>query len=200
MYSYSENFKKQVVKKVLSEGIKQIDICRKLNLSFNSVRNWRKQYADEVKNEIKQIDIDSLFIEEEVDIDRLLLQAEPLEIRNEKEIFEKIIAKEKIPAEYTIEEKYVIISAVRKMPKDQIGLILRNCGLQSEHIKLWEDEILSMGKKQINHDEYIKKLEAEVKELKKKLKNSEQEKHELEVLIELKKKYKLLFKQDGEEE
>jgi transposase-like protein len=199
MYTYSESFKKQVVKKVLTDGIKQVEICRKLKIGESAVRKWRKKYAEEVKNEIIQINIDSFFVEDEVDIEKLLIESEPENIRDEKGIVEKIIEKGKIPSEYTIPEKYAIVSMVRKLSKDQLGLTLRTYGLQSQHIKLWEEEILFMGKKQIDHDEYIKKLEAENKELKKQLKNSEKERYELKVLIDLKKKYSLLFKQDGEE-
>lgn len=64
---------------------------------------------------------------------------------------------------------------------------------------MWEDEILAMGKKESDRDAIIKKLEDENKQLRKQLKESEKEKRELEILIELKKKYKTLFKQDGEE-
>jgi transposase-like protein len=199
MHAYSEKFKKEVVKKVLTDGIIQIEISRKLNLSEYTVRKWKKKYADEVRNEIKQIDIESFFVEEDVDIEKLLAESEPDLIRHEKETVEKIIEKRKIPSEYTFSEKYSILSMIRKLSKDQLGLTLRTYGLQSQHIKLWEDEILFMGKKQINHDEYIKKLEQENKDLKKLLKNSEKKNYELGVLIELKKKYKSLFKEDGEE-
>ncbi len=73
---------------------------------------------------------------------------------------------------------------------------MRSYSLQSGHIRQWEDEILSMGKKHTDQDELIKKLEQENKELRKKLKESERDKRELEILIELKKKYKTLFEQD----
>lgn len=199
MHGYSENFKKQVVKKVLTDGIKQREICRKLHLNEKTVHSWRKKYSNEIKDEINQLNINSFFVEEEVDIEKLLAESEPVEIKLETQAVEQIIAKGKIPSQYTIPEKYAIMSLFRKLSKDQFGQTLRTYGLQSQHIKLWEDEILFMGKKQINHDEYIKKLEAENKELKKQLKNSEKEKYELKVLIELKKKYKSLFKEEGEE-
>jgi transposase-like protein len=199
MYEYSENFKKQVVKKVLTDGVTQIEVCRKLHISMHSIINWKKRYAEEMKNEVKRIDVESFFIEEEVDIDKLLMAGEPETERTEKETLEKIIAGQKIPSEYTTAEKYAIISVFRKMSEDKIGAALRSCGIQSKHIKLWEDEIIKMGEKRIGTDDYTKRLEDEVKDLKKKLKNSEKEKHELEILIELKKKYSSLFKEEGEE-
>lgn len=199
MHEYSENFKKQVVKKVLSDGVKQRDVCRKLHISEHSIFSWKKKYAEEMKNEVKRIDVESFFIEEEVDIDKLLMESEPEGERIEKETLEKIISKQKILSEYTAAEKYAIISVFRKMSEDKIGVALRSCGLQSKHIKLWEDEIIKVGHKRIDTDDYTKRLEDEVKDLKKKLKNSEKEKHELEILIELKKKYSSLFKEEGEE-
>jgi predicted glycosyltransferase involved in capsule biosynthesis len=78
-------------------------------------------------------------------------------------------------------------------------VFFRRAGLHSEHIKLWEDEILAMGKKEMDKSDYIKNLEEENKKLNKKLKELERDKKELQVLIELKKKYPTLFKGDGED-
>jgi len=199
MREYTMNFKKQVVKKVLTDGISQIAVCRKLNLSASTVLIWKKKYGEEVKKEIEQINIDAFFVEEEVDIDKLLAQSEPESVNSERSIVEKIIEKRKTPIEYTISEKFAILMMIRKLSKDNVGHTMRRYGLHSDHLKLWEEEILIMGKKQINQGEYIKKLEEENKLLKKQLKNTERDKHELEIMIELKKKYKNLFKEEGEE-
>ena len=43
---YTENFKKQVVKKVLSPGVMIKDVCGKLNVSLSAVGRWKKQYAN----------------------------------------------------------------------------------------------------------------------------------------------------------
>ena len=53
--SYSEKFKKQVVKKVLSPGIVQNDICRKLKISPSTIRKWRRIYTDELRPEIEKL-------------------------------------------------------------------------------------------------------------------------------------------------
>jgi transposase-like protein len=187
-----------VVKKVLSPGTIIVDVARKLKISTNAIHLWKKRYANEVQSEIVQINVEALLKEEEVDIEKLLLGAEPEEDNREIEIIEKI--KKGCPlSQYTSLEKYAIISRLRKLTGEQAGIFLRNYGLQSGHIEMWKDEILIMGKKQLDQNEIIKKLEDEIKQLRKQLKNSERDNRELEILIELKKKYKNLFKEEGED-
>jgi len=195
---YTEEFKKQVVKKVLSPGVFIKDIAGKLKLSTHSITVWKKLYGDEVKAEIVQIDIDRLLHEEPVDIEKLLLEAEPEAKQRELEALNRI-EKGKSPARYKTLEKYVIIHHLKKLSADEAGIFLRSYGLQSGHIRKWEEEILAMGKKHMDQEELIKKLEEENKQLRKQLKETERDKRELEIIIELKKKYKTLFKQDGED-
>jgi transposase-like protein len=195
---YTDEFKKQVVKKVLSPGVFIKDVARKLKISPNTISAWKKLYGDEVKAKVIQIDIERILHEEPLDIEKLLLEAEPEDKQREIEALNRI-EKGKPAAQYKTQEKYVIIHHLKKLDAEEAGAFLRSYGLQSGHIRQWEDEILSMGKKHTDQDELIKKLEEENKELRKKLKESERDKRELEILIELKKKYKTLFKQDGEE-
>jgi transposase-like protein len=196
---YTEEFKKQVVKKVLSPGVIIRHVAERLKISEHAIRSWKKLYTEEVKSEIVQINIEALLEEEKVDIDKLLLEAEVPEDRKEIEVLEKI-KKGQPPSQYTNLEKYAIITHLKKTGGEaQAGIFLRSYGLQSGHIKMWEDEILTMGKKQLDQNEIIKKQEGEIKLLRKQLKESERDKRELEILVELKKKYKNLFKEEGEE-
>jgi transposase-like protein len=195
---YTEEFKKQVVRKVLSPGVLIVDVARKLNISLGAICDWKKLYGKEVKDEIVQIDIDRILHEDPVDIDKLLLDAEPEQERQEGEVLKKI-EKGLSPGQYKLHEKYVMLRHVKKLSAEQQGAFLRSYGLQSRHIEQWEDEILAMGKKEYDRETLLKKLEEENKQLRKQLKQSEKEKRELEILIELKKKYHTLFKQDGEE-
>ncbi len=195
---HTDEFKKQVVKKVLSPGVFIKDVARKLKISPHTIGIWKKLYGDEVKAKVVQIDIDRILYEEPVDIEKLLLEAEPEEKQQELEALSRI-EKGKPATQYKTQEKYVIIHHLSKLSAEEAGAFLRSYGLRGGHIRQWEDEILSMGKEHANQDELIKKLEEENKELRKKLKESERDKRELEILIELKKKYKTLFKQDGEE-
>ena len=195
---YNEEFKKQVVKKVLTPGVVQKDIARKLHVSNTTIREWRLKYAKEVQSEVVQINVEALLTEEKIDIDQLLMNAEPEEKRNELEAINRI-PKGQDPSHYTNPEKYAMIMHLKKLPKDSSGAFLRNYGLQTGHIRQWEDEILAMGKKQLDANEIIRKQEEEIKLLKKQLKNAERDNRELEILIELKKKYKHLFGEDGED-
>lgn len=151
-----------------------------------------------MKAQVIQLDIERLLYEEPIDLEKLLLEAEPETIQLELETLNRI-EKGKSPTQYKALEKYVIIHHLKKLTADEAGIFLRSYGLQSGHIQQWEDEILVMGKKHMDQDELIKKLEEENKQLQKQLKEAERDKRELEILIELKKKYKTLFKQDGED-
>jgi transposase-like protein len=195
---YTEEFKKQVVKKVLSPGIFIVDVSRKLKVATCTINKWKKEYGEAVKAEIVQIDIDRLLYEEPVDIEKMLRESEPETEQRELEVLSRI-EKGQPPSQYKTVEKYVIISHLKKLGGEEVGIFLRSYGLQSRHIRQWEDEILVMGKKHLDQDELIKRLEEENKQLRKQLKESERDKRELEILIELKKKYKTLFKQDGED-
>jgi len=195
---FTEEFKKQVVKKVLSPGIIIRDIARKLNISTCTIHDWKRRYGEEMKAQVIQLDIERLLYEEPIDLEKLLLEAEPETIQLELEALNRI-ERGKSPAQYKTLEKYVIIHHLKKLTADEAGIFLRSYGLQSGHIQQWEDEILVMGKKHIDQDELIKRLEEENKQLRKQLKDAERDKRELEILIELKKKYKTLFKQDGED-
>jgi transposase-like protein len=195
---YTEAFKKQVVKKVLSPGIVMTEIAEKLKIHPGTIGEWKKRYGEEMKAEIVQLDLDRLLYEEPVDIERMLREAEPEAEQREQEALDRI-QKGLPPSQYKSVEKYVIIKHLKQLSETETGVFLRSYGLQSGHIKQWEDEILAMGKKHLDQDEIIKRQEEEIKHLRKQLKESEREKRELEILIELKKKYKTLFKQDGED-
>lgn len=194
---YTENFKKEVAKKALSPGVFQKDICRKLKISTNSVHEWKKKYRTEVEKEIKEIDVATILKEEEIDLDRMLREAEVSEIEKEdgtEELtIDKIFSQDRKSKELKASEKSAIVTEYRKLSQGDTGSFLRRYGLHSQEIKLWEGEILSMGKKQIDKDEYIKKLEGEKKALEKQVKNLKRDKHELEYIIEIKKKYPQLF-------
>jgi transposase-like protein len=195
---YTENFKKQVVKKVLSPGVILTNVAHKLKIHEGTIHVWKKRYSAEVQAEVVQINVEALLKEEEVDIEKILLESEPEENKQEMEIISGI-KKGCPPSQYTTLEKYAIISHIRKLPDTDVGIFLRSYGLQSGHVEMWEDEILTMGKKQLDQNAIIKKQEEEIKLLRKQLKAAERDNRELEILIELKKKYKTLFKENGED-
>jgi len=203
---YSEEFKRQVVVKVMSPGIVTKDICRKLGVHVSTVREWRGLYGEELKAEIERIWTEyreEKPVEEKVDIEALLREATIRENIDVKEdmlpVLGEVLASGKRIDQYALEEKYVIVTKVRALESDEKGRFLRINGFKLEHIRKWEDELLAMTKNKIKNDEYIKRLEEENRKLKKDLKESELEKKELKILIELKKKYPNLFKSGGDD-
>lgn len=201
---YTEDFKKQVVKKVLSPGTLQKDVCRKLNISQTSIRNWRKIYGTEMQKEIQEIDVAAILHEESVDIEDLLLKADYQDLKQANgsdalaQQIDQIKRTRKDVAQYSDADKYAVVMGLRSIPAEQQGMWLRQLGLQSQHIRLWEEKLITMSKKSIASDEYTKQLEIQVKQLQKLLSESERDNRELKILIELKKKYPRLFQQDEE--
>ena len=201
---YTEDFKKQVVKKVLSPGVLQIEVCRKLKISVGTVLDWKRIYGAEMQKEIQEIDVGTLLYEDPIDIEELLRKVDFQELKQSSGSdvlalqIDHIRRAKKMAAQYTDADKYAVVLSFRAIPDEQQGLLLRQLGLQSTHIKLWEETLISMSKKPIARDEYTKQMEAEIKLLKKQLAESERDNRELKILIELKKKYPNLFQQDEE--
>lgn len=202
MVLYTEDFKKQVVRKMLSPGVVVVDLCRKLSISSSAAQRWKKLYSGEVGQQIHSIDLDAILYEPPVDVDELLRKAEQNDFARAggsetlAQQVDQIRCKGKDPSQYTDAEKYALVMSLRVMAGDQQGILLRQLGLQGAHIRLWEDQLMAMSKKPISADEYTKRLEDENKRLKKQLSESERDVRELKILIELKKKFPSLFQQD----
>jgi transposase-like protein len=205
MHHCTEKFKKEVVKKILTPGVVQKDICEKLNITYHTITKWKSKYRKEIQAEVEQQVLDSIQpeVEEDVDIEKLLFEIERSDLSEEKlnqeQTIDKILSKGKLPKDYNRQEKYSIVQKARSLEGSELGMFYRRAGLQSQHIKLFEEELISMSKKEIDKSDYIKKLEAENKKLQKHNKELERDKNELQILIELKKKYPTLFK-NGEED
>jgi len=199
---YTEDFKKQVVKKLLSPGMTLRDVCRKLKISEGAAGKWKRRYGSEVQQEIQNIDIEALLYEPPVDVEELLRKADQDELTKANgdetlaQQVDQIRRKGKDSSQYTDAEKYALVMSLRVMTGDQQGIWLRQLGLQTAHIRLWEEQLMTMSKKPIAADAYTKQLEGEVKLLKKQLTEAERDVRELKILIELKKKFPGLFQQD----
>ena len=202
---YTESFKKQIVKKILSQGTMITEVGRKLNVSTASIHRWKKQYQDEVRAMVEEIDLDVILREEEMDVEAMLRKADHGELEKQTGSsavalhIEGLLASTKAPGAFNNQDKYAIIKTARAVKQEKRGAFLRAYGLSDRHIQLWEDELIAMSKESIKNDDYIRNLEEENKRLKKELATSERDKHELEVLIELKKKYHQLFKSEEDE-
>jgi transposase-like protein len=202
MMLYTEDFKKQVVRKILSPGIRPADVARKLGISLSSIKHWKIRYREEMQKEVQEIDIEALLYEPAVDVEELLLRVEREELTQTSgsdslaQQIDQIKRKGKNASQYTDADKFAVVMSLRSMPTEQQGIWLRQLGVQGPHIRLWEDQLITMSKKPIQTDQYTKQLEDENRLLKKQLTEAERDNRELKILIELKKKYPSLFHQD----
>jgi transposase-like protein len=115
MRTYSERFKKELVKKVLTPGIQKREVCKKLNLYEKTVSKWVREYRHEVEKEAENQVLDAIQPEEEeeVDIDKLLAEydrkAMSAEEEKQEQSIDRILDKGKHPSEYNRQEKYVMV-------------------------------------------------------------------------------------------
>jgi len=100
------------------------------------------------------------------------------------------------PRQWTHEDKYEALLEAASLSSEDLGKWLREKGLRSEHIEIWQQEM----KKNLNQ----RKKDEEIRELKKKNKQLERELHrkdkalaEMSALVVLKKKVDALW---GDEE
>lgn len=201
---YSEDFKKQVVRKVLASGVVITEVAAKLHVSTYSIHRWKKIYKDEVAEEVPRVDLSNILKDEPVDVDQMLRDAElgqSVKGQGGKALEAQalsVLGSVKGLGSFSERDKYAILKTVRAMSQKERGPFLRRYGLSDRQINLWEEELLDMSKETIKNDEYVKRLEEENKRLKKELATSERDNHELKVLIELKKKYHQLFESEEE--
>jgi len=199
---YTEDFKKQVVKKLLSPGVRRIDLCRKLKISENSIDNWKRLYADQMRPLVQELDVEALLYEPPVDLELLLEQADRAELakvcgsQSLALQVDEIRRKGKTSSQYTDSDKYAVVTTLRSMATEHQGIWMRQLGLQGPQIRLWEEQLIAMSKKPITTDRRTAELEDEIKQLKRKMGELERDNRELKLLIELKKKYPTLFQQD----
>jgi len=96
-------------------------------------------------------------------------------------------------------EKLNILFESKTMPDDKKGIWLREKGLKTEHIKLWEEQLKDkLNDKDIKLREENKKLKEEVKSLQNELQRKEKALAEMSSLLMLKKNYRSLI--SGEED
>lgn len=100
----------------------------------------------------------------------------------------------------TSQEKYHLLKESFKVKKEDLGRFLRERGLHSEHLTLWDQEIREMVHKKSNKkDKELKALKKKVKALEKELNRKDKALAETTALLVLKKKLELLL-EDPEED
>ena len=198
MRYYSEKFKKAVVKKALTPGVCLNEISRRLNINYSSLKKWKDMYAAQVQHEVVEVNVDLLLKDEEIDFEQLWTSSNERGTRPAPPASE-LVTPGRTPEEYTQRERCIIIRHMRSLDASATGQFLRSFGLQTDHITKWENEIFTMEHNIQSDKEIIRKLEQENKELRTKLKVAHMEKTEMEVFIELKKKYSPEWRENVEE-
>jgi len=102
-------------------------------------------------------------------------------------------AGEKSPRHLSSSEKYQLLMESKKIPKEGLGEFLRKRGLHSQHLTLWDQELVEMvkdnGKKE---KQKVRDLQKKVRELEKELNRKDKALAETAALLVLKKKLDLL--------
>lgn len=104
------------------------------------------------------------------------------------------------PSQRSPSEKLALLLEGHTIQDDAKGEWLRKHGLHSEHLPMWEQELVSiMNNKQTDLKAEIASLKKENKILQKEKKRQEKALSELAILISLKKKYPNLFEENEED-
>lgn len=97
-------------------------------------------------------------------------------------------------------EKYQLLMESARIPEEKLGEFLRERGLHSEHLKLWDQELREMvTKKEDKKDKKLRELIKRNKELEKELARKEKALAETAALLVLKKKLETLLGEDGDD-
>jgi transposase-like protein len=97
-------------------------------------------------------------------------------------------------------EKYQLLMESARIPEEKLGEFVRDRGLHSEHLKLWDQELREMvTKKEDKKDKKLRELIKRNKELEKELTRKEKALAETAALLVLKKKLEILLGEDGDD-
>ena len=104
------------------------------------------------------------------------------------------------PSQRNPGEKLTLLLESKTLDEDQKGEWLRQHGLHSEHLPLWEQELTTvMNDKQSDLNQKNAELKKENKRLERELARKEKALSEAAVLLTLKKKFHNLFQNEDEE-
>jgi len=104
---------------------------------------------------------------------------------------------EKSPRFLSNREKYQLLMEATKLPEEKLGEFLRERGLHSEHLTLWDQEFREMVENKGNkRDRENRALRKKVKELERELNRKEKALAETAALLVLKKKLNALMGDD----
>ena len=97
-------------------------------------------------------------------------------------------------------EKLALLLESKSLSEEEKGEWLRQHGLHGEHLPLWEQELITvMNSRQSEMNEAYAAVKKENKRLTRELKRKDKALADAAVLLTLKKKYRDLFAEEGEE-
>jgi transposase-like protein len=106
---------------------------------------------------------------------------------------------EKSPRFYTSHEKYHLLMEASRLSDEALGAFLRERGLHSEHLTLWDQELREMvTDKEDKRSKETKELKRRVRQLEKELARKDKALAETAALLVLKKKLDTLMEEDGD--
>nr|WP_244147982.1 helix-turn-helix domain-containing protein [Prosthecochloris aestuarii] len=104
------------------------------------------------------------------------------------------------PRFLTPKEKYELVVEAAGIDDEQLGEFLRERGLHTEHLTIWDQELRDMvDKKSEQQDKENKELKKKVRELEKELQRKEKALAEAAALLVLKKKLSALTKENEDD-
>ncbi|MFO7735383.1 MAG: helix-turn-helix domain-containing protein [bacterium] len=107
---------------------------------------------------------------------------------------------EKGPRNLSSREKYHLLMESAKIPSEKLGEFLRDRGLHSEHLTLWDQELREMvTKKEDRRNKKLKEQNKKIKQLEKELARKEKALAEAAALLVLKKKLEALTEEEEED-
>lgn len=106
---------------------------------------------------------------------------------------------EKSPRYYSSHEKYQLLLEAARVPEESLGQFLRERGLHTEHLSLWEQELREMMKnKDSKQKSEMQADKKRIRELEKELNRKEKALAEVAALLVLKKKLEDLTEAGGD--
>lgn len=102
------------------------------------------------------------------------------------------------PRFYSAKEKYHLLMSAAKLSDEELGSFLREHGLHSEHLTLWDQELReTMAENSSKKNQETARLKKEVRDLKKELARKDKALAETAALLVLKKKLDALMGDDA---
>ena len=104
------------------------------------------------------------------------------------------------PAALGNREKFQLVLEAAGIPEEQLGGWIREKGLHSEHLQLWQQELReTVSEKDTQHKQELKEAKKKIKQLEKELNRKDKALAEMAALIALKKKLHRIL-EDGEDD